>query len=131
MKSYVWDTGAISLFYAGNEAAVKIMRDIVSGKSKGYIPQLVFSELYYKSWQVFGEQTALLRTITLRESPLDEYILDEKDTYVVGKTKLDYSFLSMIDSVVIATAKSTNSTIITSDGDFLKVKGVKSKKLDY
>lgn len=131
MKSFVWDTGAISLFFADNDVAHKIMKDITSDKSMGYIPQLVFSELYYKTWQVYGEQAALLRTQTLRESSLTEYILQEKDTYVVGKSKLDYPFLSMIDAVVVATAKGTGSTIITTDGDFLRVKGVKAKKLEF
>ena len=64
-----------------------------------------------------------MRTKTLRESPLNDYILNERDTYVVGKFKLDYSFLSIVDAIVVVSAKTTNSVIITSDTDFLKVKG--------
>ncbi|MHA2250949.1 MAG: PIN domain-containing protein [Candidatus Kariarchaeaceae archaeon] len=131
MKSLIWDTGALALFFVNNEVLLKFMDDIVSGTSKGYVPQLVFSEFYYKTWQKFGEQAAILRTKTLRESSLEEYILDEKDTYVVGKFKLDYSFLSIIDAIVVASAKATNSVIITSDTDFLKVKGIKVKKINY
>jgi predicted nucleic acid-binding protein len=131
LKSLIWDTGALALFFVNNEVLLKFMDDIVSGTSKGYVPQLVFSEFYYKTWQKFGEQAAILRTKTLRESSLEEYILDEKDTYVVGKFKLDYSFLSIIDAIVVASAKATNSVIITSDTDFLKVKGIKVKKINY
>ena len=107
------------------------MKENISGKSKGYVPQLIFSEFYYKTWQKYGEQVALLRTKTIRDSPLEEFILEERDTYVAGKAKLDYSFLSIIDAIVIATSKATKSTIITSDSDFLKVKGVKVKKIEF
>ena len=84
MKSFVWDTGAISLFFADNDGAHKIMKDITSDKSLGYIPQLVFSEFYYKTWQVYGEQADLLSTQTLRESQLLEYILQEKILMLLG-----------------------------------------------
>lgn len=110
---------------------VKIVEQIKSSKSRGYIPQLIFSEFYYKTWQKFGEQVALLRTESLRESKFSEYILNEKDTYVVGKAKIDYPFLSIIDAFVIASSKATHSTIVTSNGDFLKVKGIKVKKIEY
>ncbi len=131
IKSYIWDTGALSLFFAGNEVAIKLMRNIEKNNSTGYIPQLVFSELYYKSWQKLGKQAALIRIKTLKESSLNEYILNETDTFVVGKAKLDYSFLSMVDAVVVASAIATKSTIITSDKDFLGVKGVKVIKLKF
>ena len=131
MKSYVWDTGALSLFFSGNEIAMKLIEENRSEKSKGYIPQLIFSEFYYKTWQKFGEQAALIRTKTLRESEIEEYFLNERDTYVVGKMKLDYPFLSIIDAIVVATAKANYSTIVTTDGDFLKIKGIKVKKIEY
>ena len=107
------------------------MKEIQVGKSKGYIPQLIFSEFYYKTWQVFGEQAALIRTKALRDSPLEEYILKELDTYVTGKAKVDYSFLSMVDAIVVATSKATKSIVVTSDGDFQKIKGIKVKKIDF
>lgn len=110
---------------------MQIMNEIKSGKSTGYLPQLVISEFYYKTCQKFGEQAALLRTKAIRDSMLEEYILTEKDTYVVGKAKLEYSFLSIVDAVVFATSKATKSTVITSDSDFQKIKGLKVKKLEY
>lgn len=131
IKNYVWDTGALFQFFAENQKAIDLMRKIENGKSNGYIPQLVYSEFYYKTWQKLGRQAALIRVNTLRNSILKEYILTEADTLIIGKAKLDYSFISMVDGIVYATAKAKKSTIITTDSDFIKIKDIKVIKLDF
>lgn len=107
------------------------MYKIRDSKSIGYVPQLVYSEFYYKTWQKLGKQAALIRVNTLRNSILQEYILTESDTYIIGKAKIDYSFFSLVDCVVYATAKANNSVIITTDDDFTNTKDIKVIKLDY
>ena len=131
LVNYVWDTGALTQFFAGQVETKKLMKHTLSGESISFIPQLVFSEFYYKTWQNYGEQAALVRTKSLRESKVNEYILSEKDTYVVGKMKIDFPFLSIIDAIVATTAKVTTSTVITTDSDFTKVKPIKVKKIIF
>ncbi len=131
IKSYVLDTGTIFLYFIDHQAVSLIINEIESKSSKGYIPQLVFCEIFYKTQQKFGKSTAYLRSKIIRESSINEYILNEKDTYRVGEAKSKYPFLSIIDAVIFATAIATKSTLVTTDSDFLKIKGLKVKKIKF
>lgn len=107
------------------------MQEIVREEVVGFIPQIVFSEFYYRTWQKLGNQVARIQFVSLRESKLNEYILAEKDLYLVGETKVRNVFLSIVDSIDVATAKATKSTNISTDQDFGQVAGVKSTKLYF
>lgn len=131
MKSFVWDTGALVLYFVDHDIAQKLMSEIVNERSVGYIPQIVYSEFYYKTWQTFGEQAAIVQTLSLRESELKEYILNETDLFRVGNAKIKYPILSIVDAIVLTTARATKSSIVTTDNGFSKIKGINIKKLNF
>ncbi len=76
------------------------MEDISRSQAKGYVPLVVLSEFYYKTWQKFGEQVAKIRIISILEL-LEEVTLTSEDKFEVGELKVKNSELSMIDAIIL------------------------------
>lgn len=131
MKRYLWDTGALSLFFANHQEAVSLMKGVRSGESWGGIPTIVLVEFYYKTWQKFGERAAQMRVINLKEYGLEEIQFDGSDIYKIGGIKVRDNKLSIVDSVILALAKKSKATILTTDTPISNVSGYKVKKLEY
>ncbi len=72
MKSYLWDTGALSQLFAKHHKAVSMMIKMINQETLGFVPTIVFAEFYYKTWQNFGEKAAQLRIINLKEIGIQE-----------------------------------------------------------
>lgn len=131
ISSYIWDTGALTLFFADHDEAKTLMREVKSGQSNGLVPSLILSEFYYKTWQKFGNQAAQVRTISLRENLLEILELENDDIFQIGELKIKNNVLSLADCVILTIAKRTKSTILTTDDPLNAIAGVKSKKLDF
>ncbi len=70
MKLYIWDTGALSLYFASHKEAKKLMQQIEKGTAIGYIPTSILAEYYYKAIQKYGKKAAQIHVITLMNSAL-------------------------------------------------------------
>ena len=131
MKSYIWDTGALSLYFSEHEQCKLLMEDCENSKIIGYVPLLILSEFYYLHWRKFGYRLAKMRVESVVNSSLTSLTLKEQSIYQIGELKVKHPELSLADSVLIALSKEHNSTIITTERLMTELKGVKAIKINY
>lgn len=127
----IWDTGALSLYFADHHETREYMRKIVSQKNKGYIPRLIMAEFFYKTCQKLGKEVAQIRLVALRQVPIIEESISESDVLGIGMLKVKHSNLSLADCVLIQLAKKYNATILTTEREITTIKGVKAKKIIF
>ena len=130
MKRYIWDTGAISLFFMDHTKIKNYMREIVENKAMGYVPIIILSEFYYKTWQKFGQQAAQIRTITISDI-MGEIVLEAEDKFEVGELKIKNPELSMVDTIILTLSRKYGATLLTTDTPLSKVKGYSTIKVKY
>lgn len=130
-KKYIWDTGALSLFFADHKEAKQLMEQIVKDQVLGYIPRIIYAEFFYKTWQKLGERIAQFRVVNLRKSKIIELELNQNDVFSVGTFKVNYPYFSLADCILLALAKRDMATIITTEEPITKLQKIKSIKLDY
>ena len=130
MTAYIWDTGALTLFFVQHAKAKKIMKEIVSGHHQGFVPRIVLTEFFYKTWQKFGEQAAQIQTINTKEV-LTEIATNEEDIFRIGALKVKNPLLSMVDATILHLSKKVSATILTTDQAICDVYGYRSQKLIY
>jgi predicted nucleic acid-binding protein len=131
MKRYIWDTGAISLYFAAHEKAKKFMNDIEKGIAKGYISTSILAEYYYKAIQKYGKQAAQVQVITLMNSSLEEITISKDNVFKIGELKVKHHKLSYIDSLVITLGLQKNAILLTTDQYIKDRKLIKTIKFDY
>jgi predicted nucleic acid-binding protein len=131
MKSYIWDTGPISLYFSGHNPTIQLMNECFTSNVKGFVPMIILSELYYLQWREYGARLARMRLESIINSSLETLSLDENAIFKVGEMKVKHPELSLADAVLVALSKNSNSTILTTDNPLTKIKGIKSKKIDY
>ena len=68
----VWDTGAFTLFFADHIVAKTYMREMISGRVKGYVLRIIMAEFFYKVCQKFGKDVALVRLALIRRTGICE-----------------------------------------------------------
>jgi len=125
MKVYALDTGFFQLYFSGDERALKIYMEVKSGRARGFTLETNLVELYYKTCQKLGEETAILRDRSIRSSPIEIGKIDEHIARLAGRIKCRIN-ISLADSLLAAAAKRSHATIVTTDTDFQKVKGIKT-----
>jgi len=130
IKKYIWDTGALSLFFMNHKKTKSIMLEITDSKAQGFVPVIVLSEFYYKTWQKFGEQAAEVRTISLTDV-LEEITLTSEDKFEIGELKIKNSELSIVDAIILTLTNKYGATLLTTDKPLTKVKGYTTLKLTY
>ena len=130
-KLYLWDTGALFLYFADHYEAKTLMKKIESIQARGYIPQLVLVEFFYKTMEKLGRQTAEYQLTILKESK--NIIIGIKDDLIsgIGLIKLSNRNLSLADCVIGVLCKLHKTIVITTDGDFDNLKELKSINLKY
>lgn len=129
--SIIWDTGALSLYFADNPEVKTYMKKIVSGEMQGLVPRLILAEFFYKTWQKLGKEVAQIRLVALRQAPIFEEPIAESDVFEIGMLKVKHSRLSLADCVLIQLAKKINATILTTEKEITTIKGVKALKINY
>lgn len=131
MKKYIWDTGALSLYFAAHKEVKRIMREIEQGKVIGYIPTSILAEYYYKAIEKYGKKAAQVQIITLMNSVLKEITISRENVFKIGELKVKYHKLSYIDSLVITLGLQKKAILLTTDGYIRDTKLIKTIKFDY
>ena len=129
MKNLVIDTGALTLFFAGDVRVKPHFDSVEHRKVKGYISSVNLSEFYYKTCQKLGGDTAEIRYHQAR-SALTAVETDEGLALLAGAEKCRRSTLSLADCFALALAKTFKATLLTTDGELAKVKEVDVKLLN-
>jgi len=117
-------------FLVNHEMAKSYMREITRSEATGYIPRIVLTEFYCKTWQKFGKRFAQLRVVNTKEI-LEELLIEENDIFAIGELKVKNPFLSIVDASLMSLSKQVGATILTTDCAICDVDGFKSKKLKY
>lgn len=131
MKKYIFDTGALMLYFAGHTRARELIDEVKAKNREAVIPLVVFIEFYYKSAKEYGKEITRMRLASLKTILQLENVLEEKNALIIGEIKLNNNSLSFVDSVLVLTAKKENGIIITTDTPVAKIKGISSEKLLY
>lgn len=127
----IWDTGALSLFFADHDQTRIYMRKIQQNQIEGYVPRVILAEYYYKASQKIGKETAQIRIVALRNTKIKEEIIEEQDIFNIGTIKLNNKHLSLADCILVCTAMKRRATILSTETGFEKIKEVKTIKLEY
>lgn len=124
-SSYVFDTGPLYLYFAGDKRATELFREVSRGTATGHTTEPNLVELYYKTCEKLGRDTALLRYTSLRHGPLVVASPDETLTRVAGELKCSHGpQLSLADAYIIALANQVRGQLYTTDPRIARLKVV-------
>lgn len=131
IKKYLFDTGAITLFYADHSEVKKYYIEVQNSQAIGIVPKLILTEYYYKTWQFFGKQAAELRTNSFKNSKVRVCDMTDDDIFNAGKYKVRNTLLSIADCVAISCAVREGALILTTEDEMSSVKTAKVRKINY
>ncbi len=115
-KRYVLDAGVLALYFAGRRDARKYIDMVYEGRAEAFMCEINVAEFLYNYARVFGWDAALVKHSLLRSSPIKIVGVDEELTIEAAKLKLKYyNTLSLADCYLIALAKRSRATIVTTD----------------
>jgi predicted nucleic acid-binding protein len=127
--NYVVDTGALSLFYAGDERIKPFFAKIQDGRAHGYVASTNLAEFYYKICQKLGRETALVR-FHQTQTILEEVVAGGELAESAGLNKCRYSHLSLADAFAAALAEKIGATLLTTDEALMKVTEIRVKHFE-
>lgn len=130
MKSYIWDTGGLTLYFADHKKSKSLMNNCLENNI-GKIPQIILLEFYYLQWREFGKRVAKHRIEGLLGSKMEILVLNSEILFIAGEYKVKFPDLSIVDSMLAAFAKKKGSTVITTELPLSKLKGIKLMKLKW
>lgn len=124
-RSYVFDAGPISLYYAGAKAVKPYFDRVFSGRARGFVSEVNLAEFYYKSVEKQGMTTAELWYVQVRRSKVRPVPPGEKITRGAATWKVRKRELSLADCFALATREDKAETLVTTDS-LLKEAGGRS-----
>ena len=130
-RSYVFDTGALYLYFTGDKNLKPIFKDIEGGLSDGITSELNSAELYYKTCENLGRDAALIRYRSLLQSSVIVIAPDDDLSLNAGQLKCAHrNKLSIVDAYVISLAKRVRGILYTTDARICDLKIVQTKLLE-
>jgi predicted nucleic acid-binding protein len=126
---YVMDTGALSLFYVGDERVKPFFAHVQSGRAQGYVARVNLAEFYYKVCQKLGKETATVRFLQT-QTVLEAVETDGELAMAAGLNKCRYGHLSLADRFAAALTERLGGTLLTTDEALLKVKEIHVKHFE-
>jgi len=122
-SKFVFDAGAIALYFAGEEKIKQYFLKVFSGDYVGYVCEINLAEFYYKTAEKLGLETAEIRYLMIRNSDMKVVAPDEETSRVAATLKTRYkNQFSLADCYAIATAKVLKATVVTTDPVISRVK---------
>ena len=122
-NSYVFDTGPLYLSFAGDKRVTKPLREVTKGIADGYTCEPNLAELYYKTCEKMGRETALLRYTSLRQSALVIAQPDDGLSRSAGELKCAHrTELSLVDAYTLALARRVRANLYTTDPRIARLK---------
>ncbi len=110
------DTGPMMLYFAGDLEAKSFFMEITSGRAEGYTCETNMAELYYKTCERFGRETAAIREASIRNSSISVVPISQQLTLMAGELKCRHKgALSLTDAYLLAAAKMLKGTLVTTD----------------
>lgn len=126
MRAFIVDTGALSLFFAGDIRVKPYFDKVLRGGASGYMAGVNLAEYYYKTCHQLGKQTAdaryyqTLKLLTVVETDTDL-------TREAGQEKCRSAQLSLADCFGLALAQRLHGLLLTSDAELAELRQVQTK----
>ena len=124
MTSFIFDTGALSLFFVEDPRLFTFVEKIHSGNAAGFLSSVTLSEYFYKTCQTLGRDVASLRS----QQVSDRMQVVETTTELsraAGLEKCRNARLSLADAFALSLAKRLKGTLLTTDSMLAREKDVK------
>lgn len=121
MTSFVFDTGALSLFFVDDERLRPIVDRIFREKAEGLLSSVTLSEFHYKTCQSLGRDVATLWARQLSER-MGVVWADPELSLSAGLEKCRNNRLSLADSFALALAKRVSGILLTTGSVLAAVK---------
>jgi predicted nucleic acid-binding protein len=124
VTSFVFDTGALSLFFAEDERLRSLVNAIQGGRDVGFLSSVTVAEFYYKTCQTLGRDVATLRSRQISERV--QIIAADLDVSLsAGLEKCRNSRLSLADCYALTLTKRLRGLLLTTDSELAKNKEAK------
>ena len=107
------------------------MREMISGRVKGYVSRIIMAEFFYKVCQKFGKDVALVRLALIRRTGISEEEMPHQEVINVGLLKLKYPRLSLADCIIANLAIGRRAKLLTTEDELAGVAGLKVEKLEF
>jgi predicted nucleic acid-binding protein len=114
-RSYLFDAGVISLFYAGAKAVRPYFERVFSGRARGFVSEVNLAEFYYKTVEKKGMTTAELWYVQVRRSKIKAVPPGEQITRRAATWKVERRNLSLADCFALATREDKAEILLTTD----------------
>jgi predicted nucleic acid-binding protein len=124
MESFVFDTGALSLFFADDQRLRPVVDKIGSRRAHGILSSVTLAEFFYKTCQTLGREVATLWSTQLSER-MQIIDVDLDMSMAAGREKCRNSRLSLADAFVLALSKRVGGVVVTTDSELTKNKDVR------
>jgi len=130
MKTYVFDAGALTLLLSGDERLGSYVDEISRGTAKAYTSAVNLAELYCKTSDKVGRETADTWYFRILNSNLVVVSVDTPLAREAGIYKSKYrGLLSLADCFAMALSVREKAQLLTTDKDFREVKEIQVKYL--
>jgi len=130
MKTYVFDAGALTLLLSGDERLTSCVNEISRETAKAYTSVVNLAELYYKTTDTIGRETADAWYFRILNSNVVVVSADAPFAREVGIYKSKYRrLLSLADCFAMTLAVKEKAQLLTTDSDFQEVKEIQVKYL--
>jgi len=124
MTSFVFDTGALSLFYADDERLSPLVGRIQEERDLGLLCSVTLSEFYYKTCQKLGRDVATLWCRQLSER-MQVVAVDVDLSIAAGLEKCRNNRFSLADCYALALTKRVGGLLLTTDSELARNKETK------
>jgi len=130
MKTYIFDAGALTLLFSGDERLTIYANEISRGTAKAYASAVNLAEFYYKTADKIGRETADTWYFRILNSNIIVVSADATFAREVGVYKSKYRrLLSLADCFALALSAKEKAHLLTTDSDFQEVKEIQVKYL--
>lgn len=127
MSRYLLDNGVLVAYLKGRPGAIRLVRPWILAREAA-TSHLVYGEAieYLKSNPAFPQRRAELRMLLREVTPqlLTYSILERYAEIRREMRRISTGLIGDVDTLIAATALDRNLTVVTLDGDFLRVPGL-------
>lgn len=128
---YTFDTGPLLLYFGEDLRVKKLLDEIRHGKAAGFTCEPNLAELYYKTCEKLGRETARIRDLSIRRYGLSIIPPNESLSRLAGELKCKHrGKLSLVDAYILAVAIVERATLVTSDSRISELNLVPTRLLE-
>ena len=127
----IFDTGVLIQYFADNPSATIHVNRVLRGQEEGLTTHLVLTELYYKTNEKHGVETARIRFAAVANSKIKVIATNDSLAMEAAQLKSRNSFLSLSDAYIAALTKEYRGTLLTTDVALERVKELRTSHIKF